>query len=83
MNIKEKLHIMQLIERLESTKVDIDTHSSLKHGVTSFHISVLSDIHGNALLDDDGNNTCNPWRLYGYRAAVDALETMIKKAGVK
>jgi hypothetical protein len=69
---------MRLIERLESTKVDIDTHSSLKHGVTSFHISVLSDIHGNALLDDDGNNTCNPF--YGYRAAVDELETMIKKA---
>ena len=81
MTIQEKLHIMQLLERLESTKVHISTYSSLMNGVKTFHIAIHSDINGIEYIDEDGMYTCKPF--YGYRAAVDELETMIKKAGVK
>jgi hypothetical protein len=81
MTIQEKLHIMQLIERLESTKAIISISSTLRGGTYLTHVSIHEDINGVPIFDEDNNKTCN--MFYGYRAAVDELETMIRQAGAK
>jgi hypothetical protein len=80
MNIKEKLHIMQLIERLESTKASITFHAYNSGDYKTAHISIHNEIDGIDILDTEGNITCKQYKTY--HSAVSALESMIKQGCV-